>query len=896
MGVAIQEFRSVTQTLGLRTDTPRRATRQRSNSAEWHGRVYWNLRNDFLDAVPHQVRQTGGDQSILRRNQFGFNVSGPVVIPWIYHGGNRTFFSFSYEGMRETSGQQFLETIATVRERDGDFSQVVDNSGQFLPIYDPATTRPNPNYDPSQPVSLENLQYLRDPFPGNTIDLGRLDAAAVNALQYYPRPNVAIGPYFRNNYSIYSPAGNEADGILAELDQTIGARHRLAFELNYSDGFASPAKVINTIANPRNPDSNSHSRSGEIDYNFTISPSTVNSARFQASTSTNENDAGLDNTGQTFPVLGFGSYLQMGASSPVSRSVRTSYRLSNGLTTRRGNHSLTFNASWNLSMTNSFLPRYPTGRFRFSRGLTSLPGIVNTGHAFASFLLGMAEYAEQSLVEQPSYFRERQAGFDFEDEWQASQNFTLTIGVSIDVQVPRVEKYDRQSTVDLNAINPANGLPGAVVFAGRNGYSRSFQPTQVLPSGSVGFAWDPFGDSKTVIRASMRRSRGAYGRGGSGHWGTQGFIGTPTFISENSQLVPAVIFEDGLPPPEHPLPDLRPDVANDTNADLLDMTATTPVDHRVTLSFERRLPGFLTVTVGGEYDWGRNQFASGNGVKLNAVQLSALQYRDQLYDDSFFRSLTPFPQYLDFDTQGWPVGKSSRTGVSVRVDKRTSQGLSLGFSYRYSRQYDDYSSSDGLQDYYHRENEWALSRGSPHSISLTYMYELPFGPDKRFLSYTDWRSHLFAGWFISGTTRYSTGGPIQLRADFNNTGGVVEALYVNAVPGEDPHLPNPSPELWFNPNAFVNPPDFETGNAARTHPTLRNPSSQNHDLAITKRFALYSGHSLEFVGTALNFLNHADWNQPDADIGTLESPNTNAGRITGSRGGRVMQLGLRYSF
>jgi hypothetical protein len=131
---------------------------------------------------------------------------------------------------------------------------------------------------------------------------------------------------------------------------------------------------------------------------------------------------------------------------------------------------------------------------------------------------------------------------------------------------------------------------------------------------------------------------------------------------------------------------------------------------------------------------------------------------------------------------------------------------------------------------------------------------------------------------------------------YNNTGGVVRALYVNPVPGENPHVPHPGPLLWFNPKAFVNPPDFSIGALSRTHPTLRNPGSQNHDLSVTKRFSLAAERSLEFTGTAFNFLNHANWNHPDAEIGSDEAPNVNAGRIIGSHGGRVIQLGLRFTF
>jgi len=119
---------------------------------------------------------------------------------------------------------------------------------------------------------------------------------------------------------------------------------------------------------------------------------------------------------------------------------------------------------------------------------------------------------------------------------------------------------------------------------------------------------------------------------------------------------------------------------------------------------------------------------------------------------------------------------------------------------------------------------------------------------------------------------------------------------VNVVPGVDPHVSNPGPELWFNPAAFAQPADFTLGDASRTHASLRMPGNQNHDVSVSKRLALGPEQSLELSVVGLNFLNHANWNDPDTLIGPASAPNVNAGRIIGSRGGRVMQIGMRFSF
>jgi hypothetical protein len=152
------------------------------------------------------------------------------------------------------------------------------------------------------------------------------------------------------------------------------------------------------------------------------------------------------------------------------------------------------------------------------------------------------------------------------------------------------------------------------------------------------------------------------------------------------------------------------------------------------------------------------------------------------------------------------------------------------------------------------------------------------------------------GWSISGSTSYSKGYPLAFRPQFNNTGGVIANLRVNVVPGVDAHVSDPGPSGWFNPAAFDQPADFTLGNGARSYWTLRGPASQNHDLSASKRFPLGGEKTLEFNAVALNFLNHANWNSPDVVIGPRSAPNVNAGKIIGSSGGRVMQLGLKVSF
>src|SRR5450759_117418 len=241
---AADEFKAVTGQWGVRPESPPAAQKKTGPKLLWHGRVYENFRNDMLDAVPHEVTQNGGDKSLLRRNQFGFNVAGPLLLPHLIHDSNNTFVMVSYEGVRERISRASLHTIPTALERTGDFSRTVDQAGNSLPVYDPATTARSPGYDASQPVSLTNLQYVRTPFPGNRIPASQLAAPIQQAIEFYPLPNTDIGPFFQNNYFVNAPQTDTADGFIFKLDHPFRERHRITSTSTLSNGFLGSARYF----------------------------------------------------------------------------------------------------------------------------------------------------------------------------------------------------------------------------------------------------------------------------------------------------------------------------------------------------------------------------------------------------------------------------------------------------------------------------------------------------------------------------------------------------------------------------------------------------------------------------------------------------------------------------
>lgn len=905
---ALEEFQLASKELGLRADSPAPRNSVAPMWRSWHGRLYENLRNDKLDATPHEVVQRGGERNLLRRNQFGFNAGGPLVIPKLYDGSRRTFLNISYEGVRESIGRSFLRTVAIEPERRGDFSQTVDPAGAPLPIYDPASTQLNPNYNPNLPVSVENLQYARAAFPGNQIPASRLDPIALRAVREYAAPNASAGPFFRNNYFVFSPESNVANGMIFKVDHNVTEKSRVTFNGSFTNGLARAPRLMNTVADPGNNDRTFSARRGVVDWTYTLSGATVNTLTVDAQTDLSRNarpgeeraveELGLEGPlGLGFPVMRFSNYLWMGRQYPNTRSTHHYYFVTEAFSTRVRQHRLRWFGQWRHFQVNAFLPQRPAGQFEFGPWLTSLPGINNTGHEFASFLLGLPQAASASVVANPSYWRQNQLRVGVSDNYEYSKSLQFSASLVMVLARPRYEKFDRFATVDPRVLNPENGRPGALVFAGRDGNGRALQPAVNRPELSLGVAWNPGGSARNVLRASYGLSYGSIPMYTT-QWGTQGHVAQPTLVSPNTQLAPAVVLREGFPALERPLPDLRGEAANFTVADLVDRSGRVPIYQSAGLSLERDLGRQTMVTLSLGHARGQRLFVSNQSANPNAIPLSFLTERDRLNSEAFRREIRPFPQYQRFNLfSSFPAGNYKRHAMVVRLDKRSAAGLATNISYEWSKQLDDYSGPYGIQDFYNLRNEWSLtSSNHPHRLTMNLSYELPIGAKKQFLAFQDWRRYLVDGWMLSSISIVQSGVPLALQPQFNNTGGVIEGLRVDLVPGVNARVEGRNVERWFNPGAFAQPADFTPGNGFRTHPQLLGPGLQNHDLSVSKRFAVTTEKVLEFTATGFNFTNTGIYAEPDMVIGPLSAPNANAGRINETRGGRVIQLGLRLSF
>ena len=872
---------------------------------QFHGTLYEYFRNDALDAIPHEVHQGGGHVSSLRRNQYGLMLTGPL--PFGPVRDRNTHLSLSYEGTRESIDRAFLGTVPTLRERAGDFSDLVDSSGNPLIIYDPATTRLNPGYDSSQPTSARNLQYLRDPFPGNEMPANRIDPVARKILNEYPAPNTNVGPYLTNNFFTTAQDRSKPDGAILHLDHSLNARNQVNFEGADSVGIHQAPSWFGNDASPGGTTLAFLSRHLSLSQKLNLSDRTVNSISMYwgAEDTRSVNGAssswpgvlglaGLDS--DQFPVIGLnGAYTNLGRYNPKVEEAWRSLNVNENLSTRGDKHSLNFGVRYRLTHLHSYEAGAPAGSFYFSGLQTSLPGINDTGSPLAQFLLGDVSSMGENVVPAPLDYRQSKVMFDVQDQYPITPDFDWTLGVTVEIATPRREVQYRQSSFDPSVINPANGLPGAMVFQSRPDLN-GLQPVRTVFEPHIGFTLNPFHNAGTVVRGGYNLNYQDYPMAGES-FGSMGFTLQPEFISPNDQLSPAFQLQNGAPQNFSPPPDLSPTVANGQSTQYLTASGILPANQSWSLQVEQQLTPSIIARVNYDGWLATHQYVWG-AVDLNGLPASALQYGNRLYDQAFNQSLRPFPQYTGIGLGGsYPWGTATREASSFTLEDRFTAGLTFQATYSIGKGLDNYSGPMGPQDNDNLASDKAItSYDRSQVLSANFLYQLPVGEDGHWLTRSGPLSWALSDWSVNGFITLEDGFPLVIWPMFNRTGGVADSLRVNTVPGVSPQVASPSAALWFNPAAFAQPADFTFGNYSRTSPRLRAPGGRFADLSLNRDISLSDVRTLQLFIEAFNAFNHANLNTPDTVVGPTSSPNLHAGKITGSTGGRVVQLGLRFAF
>jgi outer membrane receptor protein involved in Fe transport len=428
-------------------------------------------------------------------------VGGPILIPKLYDGRNRSFFHVVYSGFRwRAAPVTEFATLPTAEMRRGDFSRTGRN------IYDPRTT----------------TGTVREQFPGNMIPENRFSTVARNVIALLPP---TTNNNLTNNFLVTGAQRFDRDQLNIKIDHALSDRNRLSgFVYIGTQQNVEPERLPVPFSGALDEDR--RSRWARLNHDYIFSPTTLNhlilgftrEGQFWQKLSANQdwpNRIGLRgvNTGpgNTFPMITFTDALtQWGEptatatlSKSVGQQVNNVWQITDNLSHIRGSHTLKFGVDYRYQQTNGADPANSQGRFGFTNLETALPGVNNTGHSWASFLLGAVNNARYNELLVVPGLRYKYFAWYVQDDWKVSPRLTLNLGLRHEIFFPRTERFNNLSGFDPDLANPgAGGLPGALAYLGdgqgRNGRS-SFADTDYKAFGPrFGFAYSV--TAGTVLR------------------------------------------------------------------------------------------------------------------------------------------------------------------------------------------------------------------------------------------------------------------------------------------------------------------------------------------------------------------------------------------------------------
>jgi hypothetical protein len=746
---SVQEFRIETATFkaeNSRASGGNIAVTTKSGTNELHGQAFDYYQAQTLNANSWLNNKFGRPKSIFHRNDFGANVGGPIYVPKVYNGRNKSFFFFSYEGYRfpSTAGVSQL-TIPTQPMLNGDFSGWKNSSGAVIPIYDPVSTR-----------SDGKGGFIRDMFPGNIIPPDRISPLSRAITKYYPAPNA---PGLVLNYNTVGTGPNKRieNAHLLKFDQSFGTKNRLAFTWSRNGEHFSYAYDTD----PKNPlnwgNSLAYPLAGRQYYNgdqyygnvfrlndtHLISPTVINTLTVGAHRLTHpEHDVTAVPFGQnwgdqlggsvknnpyynySFPPVTFQTDNYYGwDSSKLWDEYHTVYGLDEGVSWVKRGHSFKFGYSFQLLMLNTNNRNNAAGNFAFNRLETAAPAdnSGNSGNAFASFMLG-ALHSGGFTVPNTGMLRFPYHAFFAQDDWKVTRRLTLNIGLRYEIDMGAYEKHDRMSYFDPSLPNPAaDGAPGALRFlgtgTGREGRRNLWNNAHGWgPRLGVAYQITP----KTVFRGGFGiffASEKAPGLTPS----NAGFTSSPSWSSPNSGITPAFYWDQGFPTWQAP-PFINPGFNTGFGISWWPAAeiAQLPSTNSWNVAVSRALRGNFVFDA---------TYAGSKGTHLASDRVNYMQIPEQYaklgsllnkpIDDPAVVALGFKPPFPDFKTvmgnnatlgqslRKWPQytgvgtggmnnhsGNSTYNALILKISKRFSGGLSLVADYTWSKLLTDADSSE----------------------------------------------------------------------------------------------------------------------------------------------------------------------------------------------------------
>ena len=864
----------------------------RSGGNAFRGNVFEFFRHERLNA--RNFFQTGNlVEPDYRRNQFGGMLGGPVV-------KDRTFFFIDYQGQRQRIGRTVTSNVPTLAERSGVFRQS---------IYDPSTTVGN----------------TRQPFPNNTIPGNAMDPVARALLERYPLPTNSATA---NNYTRTANEIDDQDQGDVRLDHKFATGRDQAFgRLTFFRGHAEPVTPFpdgsgtipagSVAVGPQDTDAWSFASN----YQHTFSTNVLNELRIgdtrrsvqrRAVTVSSAAGAalglpGIPSTGtfpNTLPTFAPSGYQQIGSPANTASDFSTSVtEIADAVTWLKGRHTVKTGLDWRWERLDVIQPPWPTGSFAFTTVGSDLPGVANTGNAFASFLLGQVQTFNIDLQQTNIQERARFQEYFLQDDWKVSERLTINAGLRYTLNFPSTE-INGQTAV-FNVQTKRLEYPGA-------------QPVRPLKK-------DNFGPRLGAVYRLTDRTILSSGYGKI--WIEMAGITTPfttpnfPFLQDVTQrtldnITPAFVLKNG--PTVAPV-GATPDAGLGQGVFTVDGALGSGYAQQWNASVQRELTTNTVVEVSylgskitniGIPDSNINQLTE-EQLKLGPDLLTRVANpffgivprSSSIGDPTITRAqlMKPFPDYTAVSYYRNNVGTTNYQGLSFSIRQRMSRGLTYSAAYTRSKLTDIASSvfdasiltgpltNAAVADSHNLERDRDYSTGDiPHYFGASVVWDLPAGRG-RANTPGGILGALVNDWSVASVMTLQSGVPIAITQS-NSLGYAGFTTQRPNLVG-DPTLPagERTPARWFNTSAFALANQFTIGSASRN--PVRGPSYRDIDLAVMRRVGFGGERAVELRLEVFNLLNTTNFGAPAAQFGPASF-----GTITTALDPRVVQLAAKFWF
>lgn len=801
------------------------------------------------------------------RNEFGGNFSGPISIPHLYDGRDRSFFFFNYEGFRRRQAVTLSSQMPTALERTGDFSEL------STPIMNPLT---------------------QTPFQGNKVPAARLNSVSVamqNAL--FPLPNL---PGTGVNLVENVPLAENVDRYSFRVDHRLTSKDNLF--VSYIAGLFGPNPSIGTTSR-----FGGMAGIGERNMNTIVGWTHVFSPTLLTQFIGSYNHVPIYRTPQNVStnfagiIPGLGAQPLEGApqlnitnitavAEQGSKDLDQTLQLT--LTATKVLHNHTIKTGFSFLRSNHWNQAVLSPQ----RGLYNFNGQYS-GNAYADFLLGYPSLTQKANPPASTIrFLQSQYAAFMQDDWRVTPRLTLNLGLRYDLQWQESNPYGLNSMFvpGLNQIVVfAKQMPSAALSSVLTSVPVVLAPNVGLPSEiwsylgqdknnlapRFGFAYQI--TSKTVVRGAFGIFYNLFPTLDSGN---PIFTGLPFYsvqtYNQPSGNIPSITMSN-------PFPGSGSVATNPVAA--TEKSPVTPYQEQWNLAVERQLLWNFGLRIGyvGSRSLKQNNYhGSGNVTPdLNAVVPAPGNPQPR-------RPIQPFSNIYWYDA---PIFSMNSNAAQIGLHKQYSNGVTVNAEYQYIRAL----GNENFQDSLHTNDSYGnIGVLRPHQLIVSYAYDLPFGKNKALLSNLGGLANSFVnGWSISGITTFQSGAPFSATEISGKQGGVSCAsstCRANRIPGVPLYPAKKTVQQWFNPAAFY-AADFQYGNSA--YNMLWGPRYQNWDTAVSKTTQLHEGINLQIRVDAFNVFNHPTFNNPAATITNTKT----VGTITSTNGApRTLQLGGKFTF